>query len=95
MTANTITAPAVLKRELARIRANGFAVDKEEHIEGIRCIAAPVRDHSGKVCAALCIVGPKNRLSPRRRKELRGPLLDVAEKLSVQLGYGAVRDAAM
>ncbi len=94
-TANTITAPAVLKRELARIRVNGFAVDNEEHIEGIRCIAAPVRDHSGKVCAALCIVGPKNRFSPRRRKELRGPLLDVAEKLSVQLGYGTVQDAAM
>ena len=95
MTANTITAPAVLKRELARIQANGFAVDKEEHIEGIRCIAAPVRDHSGKVCAALCIVGPKNRLSPRRLKELRRPLLDVAEKLSVQLGYAEVQDAAM
>jgi IclR family acetate operon transcriptional repressor len=58
ITANTITAPAVLKRELARIRANGFAVDNEEHIEGIRCIAAPVRDHSGAVCAALCIVFP-------------------------------------
>ena len=94
-TANTIMAPAVLKRELARIRANGFAVDNEEHIEGICCIAAPVRDHSGKVCAALCIVGPKNRFSPRSRKELRGPLLDVAEKLSVQLGYGTVQDAAM
>ena len=95
ITANTITAPAVLKRELARIRANGFAVDNEEHIEGIRCIAAPVRDHSGKVCAALCILGPKNRFSPRRRKELRGPLMDVAEKLSVQLGYGEMKDDAM
>jgi IclR family acetate operon transcriptional repressor len=95
ITANTITTPAVLKRELARIRANGFAVDNEEHIEGIRCISAPVRDHSGTVCAALCIVGPKSRFSPRRLKELRGPLQDVAEKLSVQLGYGAVQDAAM
>ena len=94
ITANTITAPAVLKRELARIRANGFAVDNEEHIEGIRCIAAPVRDQSGKVCAALCIVGPKNRFSPRRRKEFCGPLLDVAANLSVQLGYGATEDAA-
>jgi IclR family acetate operon transcriptional repressor len=95
ITAKTITAPAVLKRELARIRANGFAVDNEEHIEGIRCIAAPVRDHSGTVCAALCIVGPKNRFSPRRLKELRGPLQDVAEKLSIQLGYAAVQDAVM
>jgi DNA-binding IclR family transcriptional regulator len=95
ITANTIMTPAVLKQELARIRASGFAVDNEEHIEGIRCIAAPVRDHSGKVCASLCILGPKNRFSPRRRKELRGPLLDVAEKLSVQLGYAAVQDAAI
>jgi IclR family acetate operon transcriptional repressor len=95
MTANTITTPAVLKRELVRIQANGFAVDKEEHIEGIRCIAAPIRDQSGKVCAALCIVGPKDRFSPRRLKELRGPLLDVAEKLSVQLGYAAMQDTVL
>ena len=94
MTANTIMTPALLKRELARIRANGIALDNEEHIEGIRCIAAPVRDHSGKVCAAICIVGPKNRFSPRRRKELRGSLLDVAEKLSVQLGCGSAREGA-
>ena len=92
MTAKTITVPAVLKRELARIRVNGFAVDNEEHIEGIRCVAAPVRDHSGKVCAALCIVGPKSRLSPRRLRELRLPLQDVANKLSVQLGYAERRD---
>lgn len=93
-TAKTITATTVLKRELARVRTSGFAVDNEEHIEGIRCIAAPVRDPFGKVCAALCIVGPKNRFSLRRLRELQGPLLDVAEKMSVQLGFGAVRDAA-
>ncbi|MCE5282120.1 MAG: IclR family transcriptional regulator, partial [Deltaproteobacteria bacterium] len=83
-----------LKRELARVRTNGFAVDNEEHIEGIRCIAAPVRDPSGKVCAALCIVGPKNRFSPRRLKELRGPLREVAEKLSIQLGYETEQNTA-
>ncbi|MFH2074129.1 MAG: IclR family transcriptional regulator, partial [Pseudomonadota bacterium] len=95
ITAKTIILPAILQRELARVRANGFAIDNEEHIEGICCIAAPVRDQSGNVCAALCIVGSKNRFSPRRLKELRWPLMDVAEKLSVQLGYGAVQDAAM
>lgn len=93
-TAKTITATTVLKRELTRVRTNGFAVDNEEHIEGIRCIAAPVRDPSGKVCAALCIVGPKNRFSPRRLKELRGPLREVAEKLSIQLGYETEQSTA-
>lgn len=95
MTANTITDISALKQELARVRANGFALDREEHLEGIRCIATPVRDQSEKVCAALCIVGPKNRLSLRRLRELQDPLRDVAKKLSVQLGFGAVRDAAI
>jgi len=93
MTANTITDISALKQELARVRTNGFALDKEEHLEGIRCIAAPVRDQSEKVCAALCIVGPKNRLSLRRLRELQDPLRDVAKKLSVQLGFGAARGA--
>ena len=93
MTANTITDISALKQELARVRANGFALDREEHIEGIRCIAAPVRDQSEKVCAALCIVGPKSRHSLRRLRELQDPLRDVAKKLSVQLGFGAARGA--
>ncbi len=88
MTPKTITTPAAFRRELARIRETGFAIDNEEHIEGIRCIASPVRDESGEVCASLCVVGPKNRLSLRRLKELRKSLAAVASDLSVRLGYG-------
>lgn len=87
-TAKTITTPAVFRRELARIRATGFAIDNEEHIEGIRCIATPVRDHSGEVCASLCIVGPKSRLPQWRLAELRQPLAATAAALSAQLGHG-------
>lgn len=67
MTPNTITSRTAFRRELARIRATGFAIDNEEHIEGIRCIATPVRDHSGEVRASLCVVGPKSHLPQRRR----------------------------
>lgn len=88
-TAKTITAPAAFRRELARIRATGFAIDNEEHIEGIRCIATPIRDHSGEVRAALCIVGPKSRLLQRRFAELRKSLAAVAADLSARLGYGS------
>ena len=87
-TARTITTPVAFERELARIRATGFAIDNEEHIEGIRCIATPVRGHSGEVCATLCIVGPKSRLPQRRLMELRKPLAATAALLSVQLGHG-------
>ncbi len=89
MTARTITAPAAFRRELARIRATGFAVDDEEHIQGIRCIATPVRDHSGEVRASLCVVGPKSRLPRRRLAEIRKPLAAVAADLSARLGYGS------
>jgi IclR family acetate operon transcriptional repressor len=87
MTAKTITTHAAFRRELAQIRAAGFAVDNEEHMEGIRCLATPVWDQSGEVCAALCIVGPKVRLSLRRLAELRKPLAARAAGLSKRLGY--------
>lgn len=89
MTARTITSRSALLKELRHIRSAGYAVDNEEHIDGIRCIAGPVRDHSGEVCAALCIVGPKNRLSRRRLTEFRTLLAATADKLSTRLGYKA------
>ncbi|MFB3816486.1 MAG: IclR family transcriptional regulator [Candidatus Methylomirabilales bacterium] len=91
-TPRTLPTPAAFRQELARIRATGFAVDNEEHIRGIRCIAAPVRDHSGEVRAALCVVGPKSRLPHRRLLQIRRPLGAAAAALSAQLGYGSAED---
>jgi DNA-binding IclR family transcriptional regulator len=91
-TARTIVTAAALRQELARIRATGFALDNEEHIPGIRCIAAPVRDHSGEVRAALCVVGPKSRMPQRRLVELRRPLGGAAAALSARLGYGSAEE---
>lgn len=88
-TAKTITSPTAFRRELARIRATGFAIDNEEHIKDIRCIATPVRDHSGEVRAALCVVGPKTHLPYRRLAEIRQALAAVSADLSARLGYGS------
>jgi DNA-binding IclR family transcriptional regulator len=88
-TAKTITSPTAFRRELARVRATGFAIDNEEHIEGIRCIATPVRDHSGEVRASLCVVGPKNHLPQRRLPEIRQALAAVTAGLSERLGHGS------
>lgn len=90
-TAKTITTPTAFRRELARIRATGFAIDNEEHIKGIRCIATPVRDYSGDVRAALCIVGPKSHLPKPRLTEIRRPLIAVSADLSARLGYGSMK----
>ena len=88
-TAKTITSPTAFHRELARIRATGSAIDDEEHIKGIRCLATPIRDHSGEVRAALCVVGPKTHLPYRRLAEIRQALAAVSADLSARLGHGS------
>ena len=87
MTATTITSSTAFRRELAHIRETGFAIDNEEHIKGIRCIATAVRDHSGEVRAALCVVGPKDNLPQRQLTKIQQALSGVSFDLSVRLGY--------
>jgi DNA-binding IclR family transcriptional regulator len=86
-TPKTILTRPQLEGELRRVRAAGYALDDEEHVEGIRCIAAPVFGHSGHVLGALCALGPKSRMTHQRLRELRVPLLEVARALSERLGW--------
>lgn len=85
-TANTITDPAALSRELATIRAQGFAIDAEERNDGMRCIAAPVFDHSQSAVAGLSVSGPTSRVSKNKTEELSRAVMQAAEDLSAALG---------
>jgi IclR family transcriptional regulator, KDG regulon repressor len=85
-TPHTITDPLELEAELERIREHGYAIDNEEYDEGLRCIGAPVRDHSGRVVAALGIGGPVTRITPERVGELAGLVMGAARGLSRRLG---------
>jgi len=85
-TPHTITDPAELDAELERIRAQGFAVDNEEYDEGLRCIGAPIYDHSGHAVAALGIGGPVTRITPERVEELAELVMAAARGLSRRLG---------
>jgi IclR family transcriptional regulator, KDG regulon repressor len=85
-TSHTITDPAELEVDLELIRRRGYAVDNEEYDEGLRCIGAPVRDHSGHVVAALGIGGPVTRITPERVEELGGLVMTAARGLSRRLG---------
>ena len=57
-TSNTIVTPAQFKAVLQQVRENGYAVDNEEREEGLRCIGAPIRDHTGEIIAAMSVAGP-------------------------------------
>jgi DNA-binding IclR family transcriptional regulator len=85
-TPRTIVQRSVLELELRRIRSAGCANDDEEHIEGIRCVAAPVRIYSGQVVASLCTLGPKSRMTRARLRELSDPLVKLAALISERLG---------
>lgn len=74
VTARTITDLDDLLAELDRVRRAGYAVDDLESEDGIRCVAAPVRDRSGQGVAALSISGWIISMTEERVVEL-GPLL--------------------
>jgi IclR family KDG regulon transcriptional repressor len=85
-TPRTITDPLELDCELERIRQRGYAIDDEEYDEGLRCIGAGVRDHSGHVVSALGIGGPVTRITPARVDELANLVMTAANGLSRRLG---------
>lgn len=85
ITPNTITTRRNLREELVRIKACGFALDQAEWMEGIRCVAAPVRDRHGYPVGAITIAGPASRILESEFERL-GEL--VAEAASnVELDY--------
>jgi len=86
-TERTITSADELKRHLDRVRTEGFAIDDRELDEGIRCIAAPVRNESGRVMAAISIAGPSMRMTMQRLKSLREPINSVTAEISRKLGF--------
>jgi DNA-binding IclR family transcriptional regulator len=62
----TMTAPEELRRRLAGIRAQGVAVMSEEMTAGSSSLAAPIRDRTGRVVAAVSIVTRTNPAAPRK-----------------------------
>lgn len=89
-TPRTVTRPGRLRQELRRIRAEGVAIDAEEFEEGLRCVAAPIRDHTEAVVASIGIAGPAVRLGPDRLPGLIKHVRDAADAVSADLGYKPV-----
>jgi IclR family transcriptional regulator, acetate operon repressor len=76
VTAATIAAPAALERELAAIRKRGYSEDREEFVEGVSCVSAPLLA-DGVVVAAFTVSAPSQRYD-RTRAELRDAVLAAA-----------------
>ncbi|WP_320670121.1 IclR family transcriptional regulator [Patulibacter defluvii] len=70
LTARTITNAIDLDRALERVRRDGFAVDDEEHEEGVGCVASAIRDGDGQAIAAISVSGPSSRMITGSTAEL-------------------------
>jgi IclR family KDG regulon transcriptional repressor len=86
-TEHTITSPDLLMEELASVRVKGYAIDDEEIEVGLRCIAAPVRNHSGSVIAAISVAAPVQRMSKKNLQTTVPTVTAAAESISRRLGY--------
>jgi DNA-binding IclR family transcriptional regulator len=87
MTNKTITDPAEMEVELAKIRKQGFATDNQEIMEGLSCIAAPIRDKDGVVKYAVSISGIAERLTGAYMEQIKEYVIQAADEISHNLGF--------
>jgi DNA-binding IclR family transcriptional regulator len=83
LTPTSITALPALEKELDRVRRHGVAFDNEEIEQGLRCVAAPIRDDTGELVAGLSVSAPADRYSADWAALLRA----TAETISIIIGH--------
>jgi IclR family pca regulon transcriptional regulator len=86
LSSRTITSEAKLRAELDRVRRQGWAMVDQELEEGLRSLAAPIRDRGGRVVAAVNLSAHASRTSIQAmRRDLLSPLLATAERIEADL----------
>ena len=78
--------PPWIAGELERIRSRGWLITSDEMFPGASSVAAPVRDASGDVVAAIVLAAPALRMRPPRPRSLLAPVLAAATQMSEALG---------
>lgn len=87
LTANTITAFSALEKNLSEIEKMEYAINDEESVLGARCIARPIYDFNGSICAAIGISGPSVHVTDSYIKQVLPDLIETAYQISANLGY--------
>jgi len=88
VTPKTITSRAVLVADLKKALERGYALENEEAELEVRSMAAPIRDFSKKVIAAVGIVAPASRLTDERieKNKIVAMLIDAGNAISAKMG---------
>lgn len=93
-TPRTIVGRMKLKKELAKIRQRGYALDDEEAVMGARCVAAPIFDANGKVAASISVSGPITRITATKVAVMASLVKDAGAAISARLGYSRQQNGA-
>ena len=94
-TANTIVDGETLWNELCEIRKTHIAVDRQELEEGLICIATPIFDRMGKVCAAMSISFPYGKIKGINLENLKDDLRVNGREISERLGFNGAGEASL
>jgi IclR family transcriptional regulator, KDG regulon repressor len=88
----TIVDPKRLNVLLKRIRSQGYNVSHGDLDPGAFSVAAPIRDHGGRVVASVSVAGPQSRLTRDLEQLYIRMLVDAANEISAKLGWRAPAD---
>jgi IclR family transcriptional regulator, pca regulon regulatory protein len=86
LTTRTVTSPPTLRTEITKVRSQGWSLVNQELEEGLRALAAPVRDRTGRVVAAVNVSAHASRMSlEAMRRDLLPPLLKTAARIEADI----------
>jgi len=88
-TEHTITSLEGLRTEIADVRRLGYALDRQENVVGLGCVAAPIRDHTGTVKYGISISTLLIEHTAGQIQAMSGMAVATADKISTALGYRA------
>lgn len=88
-TDKTVVDKDQLMKRLVEIRKQGYALEIEELALGRACVAAPIRDRTGRVIAGISVSGSISKIKwLQRQEEISGELIERADRVSMKMGAG-------
>ncbi|PWC90530.1 transcriptional regulator [Azospirillum sp. TSO5] len=85
-TRSTLSSLPALYRDLTLVRTRGYALDQEERVSGLRCVAAPIFDENSRVMGALSLSGSSRRIEDARLRALGEMVKRAAAAVTQELG---------
>ncbi|WP_289141239.1 IclR family transcriptional regulator [uncultured Brevibacillus sp.] len=85
-TPHSYTSVEDIKNDFVAIKERGYEISSNRRNNGVTGIAAPIFDSTGQVTASVSVIGPTDRVLPKK-EEILQETLDTVREMSIQLGY--------